>query len=119
MMPEKWAGRMRFLNGMLAVMVAATLCVGLAEAAEFDPATSSVTDADDGISIDLAFSAPIPYRAFLLDDPARLVVDLSGVDFGSMRAGDLDRSDGVLSWAGDRSAPAGPGWWLNLTALTV
>jgi len=97
MMPEKWAGRMRFLNGMLAVMVAATLCVGLAEAAEFDPATSSVTDADDGISIDLAFSAPIPYRAFLLDDPARLVVDLSGVDFGSMRAGDLDRSDGVLS----------------------
>lgn len=56
-------------------------------------AKSSVTDADDGLSLTLALSQPVAWRAFTLADPPRLVLDFREVDWrGAQTATILDAS---------------------------
>ncbi|MEZ5779335.1 MAG: N-acetylmuramoyl-L-alanine amidase [Paracoccaceae bacterium] len=83
--------------------------------ARLDPAASRVADEGDGIAIDLAISQAVPYRAFLLNDPPRLVLDFSEVDFGASRTTALDRSDGItgIGWG-----PIRPGWSRLVAELT-
>lgn len=55
----------------------------------------------------LQLSQPVPYRVFLLDGPARLVVDFREVDFSGAETGALKGADLVpaIRWGGFR-----PGW---------
>ncbi|SPH17654.1 N-acetylmuramoyl-L-alanine amidase AmiC [Defluviimonas aquaemixtae] len=75
--------------------------------ARLDAAASALVDDGEGIALDLAISKAVPYRAFLLSDPPRLVLDFSELDFGPSRPAALDRSEGVaeLGWG-----PIQPGW---------
>jgi N-acetylmuramoyl-L-alanine amidase len=75
--------------------------------ARLDPAASRVANAGNGIAIDLAISQPVPYRVFLMADPARLVMDFSEVDFGAGKPKAIERAAGVteLGWGAIR-----PGW---------
>lgn len=75
--------------------------------AHLDPAASRVADEGGGVAVDLAISKAVPYRAFLLDAPPRLVLDFSEVDFGASRPGALDTSDRVLGLAW---GPIREGW---------
>ncbi len=79
----------------------------LSALARLDPAASRVVDDGAGIAIDLAISQAVPYRAFLLADPPRLVADFSVVEFGPSRPASLDRSARVtsLGWG-----PIREGW---------
>lgn len=75
--------------------------------AHFDPAASRVADEGPGVAVDLAISKAVPYRAFLLNDPPRLVLDFSEVDFGASRPAALDAAARVraLAWG-----PVRAGW---------
>lgn len=79
----------------------------LSALARLDPAASRVVDDGAGIAIDLAISQAVPYRAFLLADPPRLVADFSVVEFGPSRPAALDRAARVtsLGWG-----PIREGW---------
>ncbi|MGR3378181.1 N-acetylmuramoyl-L-alanine amidase [Salipiger abyssi] len=75
-----------------------------------------VTDARWGGAADLSLSLSqgVPWRAFTLTDPARLVVDFREVDWTGADAGEMDRSDAVtaLRMGGFRS-----GWSRLVAAL--
>ncbi|WP_347313233.1 N-acetylmuramoyl-L-alanine amidase [Defluviimonas sp. SAOS-178_SWC] len=79
----------------------------LSALARLDPAASRVADDGAGIAIDLSISHAVPYRAFLLADPPRLVADFSVVEFGPSRPSALDRAERVrsLGWG-----PIRDGW---------
>lgn len=92
----------------LAVLAAGSLrAAELTALGRLDPAASRVEDAGEGVAIDLALSKAVPYRAFLLNGPPRLVLDFSEVDFGASRPAALDSSARVteLAWGLVR-----PGW---------
>lgn len=101
---------MRFLSLVFALIVAAAPPVAaedLTALARLDPADSRVANDGEGIAIDLALDQPVPYRAFLMAGPPRLVMDFSEVDFGSSRPKDIEAAAGVtdLGWG-----PIRPGW---------
>ena len=79
----------------------------LSALARLDPAASRIMNAGDGIAFDLAISQGVPYRAFVLADPARLVMDFAEVDFTGATAAGIDEAAGVtdLGWG-----PIRPGW---------
>ena len=75
--------------------------------AHLDPAASRIEDRESGIEINLAISKAVPFRAFLLNGPPRLVLDFSVVDFGASRPSALNRSTQIrsLTWG-----PMKEGW---------
>lgn len=75
--------------------------------AHLDPAASRLSDAADGITLDLAISRAVPYRVGLRDAPPRLVIDFREVDFGPSRPAAMNGSAHVraLAWGRFR-----PGW---------
>jgi N-acetylmuramoyl-L-alanine amidase len=75
--------------------------------ARFNGAASTLTDRGDGTVMRLRISQPVPYRVFTLDDPRRLVIDFSEVDWGSATARALDQSDNI---SGLRMGLLRPGW---------
>lgn len=104
---------LRALLLCLAVMAAAPLrAADLTALAHLDPVASRVADEGAGIALDLAISKAVPYRAFLMNDPPRLVLDFSEVAFGASRPAALDRSGRVraLAWGPVRSG------WSRLVA---
>lgn len=101
---------MRFLSLVFALVVTAALPLhagDLTALARLDPAASRVANAGEGIAIDLALDQPVPYRAFLMAGPPRLVMDFSEVDFGALRPKEIEGAAGVtdLGWG-----PIRPGW---------
>ncbi len=44
-----------------------------------DPDESGVSESEGGVAVTLALSQPVPWRVFTLDDPRRVVIDLSEV----------------------------------------
>lgn len=102
---------MRFLSmvfAFVAALAALPLRAGdLTALARLDPAASRVANAGDGIAIDLALDQAVPYRAFLMARPPRLVMDFSEIDFGAARPRDIEGAAGVtdLGWG-----PIRPGW---------
>lgn len=104
---------------MVALAVPAALVFGVAGAQEFralarlDAARSAVVDAGGGaVEIRLGISQPIPFRAYLLAAPPRLVLEFSELDLAGQGLGALDRAAAVsaLDWG-----VAEPGW-TRLTA---
>ncbi len=77
-----------------------------AEPARIDATASTLVDAGQGVSLSLAISRAVPYRAFLLDGPPRLVVDLADTEDAGGLA-DLDHSARVTAL---RIGPMRAGW---------
>ncbi len=111
---------MRAALSIIAIVIAAIFAAvplraeELTALARLDPAASRVANDGNGIAIDLAISQAVPYRVFLLADPARLVMDFSEVDFGAGRPKAIERAAGVteLGWGAIR-----PGWSRLVAAL--
>lgn len=95
-----WAG--------LASVVSAS---GLTALARGDAAGSSVRDEGASVVIDLALSQPVPWRAYTLDAPRRLVVDFSEVRWDAPVPVTSTRIGGVTA------GPLQPGWSRMVFAL--
>lgn len=57
---------------------------GLSALARIDPEATHIDAGPSATAITLGLSQPVPFRTFLLDHPARLVVDFRQVDFAPM-----------------------------------
>lgn len=75
--------------------------------ARLDVAQSRISDRGRSIVINLALSQGVPYRAFTLDAPRRLVLDFREVDWGDMAPRELDHSERVSNV---RVGGFRPGW---------
>lgn len=80
---------------------------GLSALARLEPGRSSVTTSGQATEVALGLTQAVPFRAFLLDAPPRLVVDFREVDFSAGRAGALADKGliGTVRWGRFR-----PGW---------
>lgn len=73
--------------------------------ARVDADASAITDAGEGVTLTLALSQPVPWRVFTLDDPRRLVLDLSEVTWpediprGSARVGTVKTGMTKAGWS--------------------
>lgn len=77
--------------------------------ARVDPARSTVTDRWFGkTEVTLGLSQGVPFRVFLLDDPARLVVDFKEADWSTLRPEMILPEAGRV--AAVRFGPFRPGW---------
>jgi N-acetylmuramoyl-L-alanine amidase len=89
---------------LIAGAASGVLAQGLTALARVDSADSVLLDDGADLIVDLALSQPVPWRAYTLDRPRRLVVDFSEARF-----------DGPLPAATDRigtitTGPIQPGW---------
>ncbi len=75
--------------------------------ARIDMAQSQVFDDGPDLVIDLALSQTVPYRAFTLDDPRRLVLDFREVDWQGVSRSALLNSDNAPDL---RFGTLTPGW---------
>ena len=75
--------------------------------ARLDVEASSITDKGRSVVLDLRLSQGVPYRAFTLDEPRRLVLDFREVDWGDMAPRELDQSERVSNV---RVGGFRPGW---------
>ncbi len=75
--------------------------------ARIDMAQSQVFDDGDTLVIDLALSQTVPYRAFTLDDPRRLILDFREVDWQGVSRAALLNSDNAPDL---RFGTLSPGW---------
>ena len=105
---------MRAIFRGLAVMLA---CAGpvtvaaqeLTALARVDPVESAVSDRWFGkTDLTVALSQGVPFRVFLLDDPARLIVDFREADWSNVARGDLLEKPGRISAL--RFGAFQPGW---------
>ncbi|MBZ4022411.1 N-acetylmuramoyl-L-alanine amidase [Rhodobacter sp. TJ_12] len=112
---------MRQIFPTLAVLAALALPAAaraepLSALARLEPERSSVTQPSAAkTEISLGLSQPVPFRAFLLDDPPRLVVDFREVDFSPARPEAFEKRGllGDVRWGGFR-----PGWSRFVAELT-
>lgn len=107
---------MRRLAALLLLLAGlAPLAAPAQEAARLDMGASSLTRTGRDwfgahwfgpppLELRLRLSRAVPYRAFLVGDPIRLVVDLKGADLGDSSAGDLFGADLVpaIRWGRHR-----------------
>ncbi|SDI09283.1 N-acetylmuramoyl-L-alanine amidase [Alloyangia pacifica] len=83
--------------------------------ARFIAGTVSDADWGKGTELTLSLSQGVPWRAFTLTEPPRLVVDFREVDWTGAEAAEMDRSDEV---AGLRMGPFRSGWSRLVAELT-
>jgi len=77
--------------------------------ARVDPEASAVKDGWFGKTVlTIALSQGVPFRVFLLDDPARLIVDFREADWSNVQTGDLLAKPGRV--ADLRFGAFQPGW---------
>jgi N-acetylmuramoyl-L-alanine amidase len=95
------------LAAALAAVPAPVPAEGLVARARIDAARSVVADDGAGLSLTLALSQPVPWRAFTLADPPRLVLDFREVDWRGSGAAGIVRADRAT---GLRTGVMGPGW---------
>ncbi|SFS50510.1 N-acetylmuramoyl-L-alanine amidase [Sulfitobacter marinus] len=77
--------------------------------ARVDPGPSEISDGWFGsTTLTLHLSQGVPFRVFLLDDPARLVVDFREADWSGVKTADLLAEPGNISDL--RFGPFQPGW---------
>lgn len=103
-----------FAAVLLWVTASAAQAQDLNALARIDAEKSSVQDGENGISVTLHLSQPVPYRVFTLSDPARLVIDFNEVDWSGIQGADL------LSGTFANSVNTGPfkaGWSRMVVAL--
>lgn len=77
---------------------------GLTALARVDAATSVLRDDGSAVVVDLALSQPVPWRAYTLDAPRRLVVDFSDVQWDAPVRNDSLQAGAV------KTGPVAPGW---------
>ena len=63
--------------------------------ARIDTEQSRIVDFGANLHVELSLSQPVPWRVFTLDEPRRLVIDFSEVDFTGADLADLHASDHV------------------------
>jgi len=80
---------------------------GFSALARLDVGQSQVRDDGDGLLVTLGLSQVVPYRAFTLDDPRRLVLDFREVDWGRASRAALLNADRASDL---RFGPLRPGW---------
>ncbi|WP_306116357.1 MULTISPECIES: N-acetylmuramoyl-L-alanine amidase [unclassified Roseovarius] len=101
----------RFIRIFLALVVsgfgAGALAQEFSGLARLDVAASGITDKGRSVIVDLKLSQGVPYRAFTLDAPRRLVLDFREVDWGDMAPRELDQSERVSNV---RVGGFRPGW---------
>ncbi|NDV00448.1 N-acetylmuramoyl-L-alanine amidase [Pseudoroseicyclus tamaricis] len=94
------------LAALLILLAAAAPAQDFSALARLDVAQSQIRDDGDGLGVELHLSQTVPYRAYTLAEPWRLVLDFRELDFrGATRAGLLnaDNAEGV------RFGPVQPG----------
>lgn len=79
----------------------------LSALARIVPARSSIISRGTSLSFELGVTQAVPFRAFLLDGPPRLVIDFREVDFGGVQPKAMMGATGLvdLRWGNFR-----PGW---------
>ena len=77
---------------------------GLTALARVDSAASALRDDGGAVVVDLALSQPVPWRAYTLDAPRRLVVDFSDVQWDGPVQSDSVQTGAVTT------GPVAPGW---------
>lgn len=88
----------------------------LSALARIEPARTSVAQPSAFVTeVTLGLSQPVPFRAFLLDSPPRLVVDFREVDFSTANPKDYAQKGllGEIRWGAFR-----PGWSRFVAELT-
>ncbi|MGD9919423.1 MAG: N-acetylmuramoyl-L-alanine amidase [Paenirhodobacter sp.] len=87
----------------------------LSALARLDPVRSGVNATAQATELTLGLSQPVPFRAYLLDDPPRLVADFREVDFGAADAAAFSGHGliGAVRWGRFR-----PGWSRLVAELT-
>lgn len=97
---------------MLLVFPAAaqTGAPGLGALARLIPQDSRISASDQGVTLQLGLSQPVPFRVFSLTDPLRIVVDFREVSFGDWSAG-LTLPEAVTALA---TGPARDAGWTRL-----
>lgn len=88
----------------------------LSALARLEPARTSVAQPSAFVTeVTLGLSQPVPFRAFLLDNPPRLVVDFREVDFSGANPKDYAQKGllGEIRWGAFR-----PGWSRFVAELT-
>ncbi len=83
---------------------AGALAQGLTALARVDAAASSVRDEGTGLVVELALSQPVPWRAYTLERPRRLVIDFSEARFDAPVPVASPRAGAVSA------GPIQPGW---------
>ena len=101
------------LKGLAVVLACAVPVAGAAQEltalARVDPVESAVKDGWFGkTDLTVALSQGVPFRVFLLDDPARLIVDFREADWSEVARGDLLKKPGRISAL--RFGAFQPGW---------
>tara|TARA_R110002012_G_scaffold24774_1_gene82357 strand:+ start:1979 stop:3193 length:1215 start_codon:yes stop_codon:yes gene_type:complete len=77
--------------------------------ARVDPGSSEISDGWFGTTtLKLHLSQGVPFRVFLLDDPARLVVDFREADWRGVKTSDILATPGKITDL--RFGPFQPGW---------
>lgn len=80
---------------------------GLTALARADSSASALVDQGDSLEMMLRLSQPVPFRIFTLDDPRRMVVDFSEVDWTGFDTEAFETAEGV---SGLRVGGFTPGW---------
>ena len=75
--------------------------------ARADSGASSFVDQGDALEMKLRLSQPVPFRIFTLDEPRRIVVDFSEVDWTGFDTKAFDTADGITDL---RVGGFTPGW---------
>lgn len=92
-----------------ALIASAAAAQDLTAIARVDPAQSGISDGWFGkTTLSVRLSQGVPFRVFLLDDPARLVIDFREADWTGVAAQDLLAEPGRIS--GVRFGAFQPGW---------
>jgi N-acetylmuramoyl-L-alanine amidase len=91
----------------LSLTVPSLVAQELTALARFNDAASTLRDQGERTIMRLRISQPVPYRVFTLDDPRRLVIDFSEVDWGNATARALDQSANISAL---RMGLLRPGW---------
>ncbi|MCM2561169.1 N-acetylmuramoyl-L-alanine amidase [Lutimaribacter sp. EGI FJ00015] len=92
---------------ILTIWGSAALAQDFSGLARVDATQSRIEDSRTGAVLSLSLSQGVPWRAYTLDAPARLVLDFREVQWDGLRADDFDRADAAsqVRFGGFR-----PGW---------
>lgn len=112
------------MRAILQLMLAICFCAQMAAAQELtalarvDPQRSSVSDGWFGkTTLEIGLSQGVPFRVFLLDAPARLVIDFREADWAGVTPEDLLAKPGRVSDV--RFGAFQPGWSRLVADLSV
>ena len=78
------------------LQISPLLAQGFSGLARVDAAASSLRATDQGAQLQLRLSQGVPWRAYTLDGPPRLVLDFREVDFSSLKGAEFVQTEQIL-----------------------